>query len=253
MYGWRARIGFICPSMTAETMVQEFPMVAPEGVALVLTNLAIQRLERDNIGDSLAQLKVAVSELARAKVSVIVLGGSPPVTYGGFGFDKKIIREMAEITSIPGTTSQTAAVEALRRLGAKKIAMASPFAEDQNLLLKKFLEDSGFTVVGVKGLALPVIDIGAMSASASYQLGKDVFRDAPDADAIYMPCAQMPTFRNIAPLETDLGIPVVTSFQAMLWHVFDMLDIREPIHGYGRLFDAPHRATHRAALPRTQS
>ncbi len=241
MYGWRARIGFICPSMTAETMIQEFPMVAPDGVALVLTNLAIQRLERDNIGDSLAQLKDAVSELARAKVSVIVLGGSPPVTYGGFGFDKMIIREMAEITSIPGTTSQTGAVEALRRLGAQKIVIASPFAEDQNLLLKKFLEDSGFTVVGVKGLGLPVIDIGAMPAYASYQLAKDAFRDAPHAEAIYMPCAQMPTFRNIAPLEVDLGIPVVTSFQAMLWYVFDMLQIRDPIDGYGRLFHTPQR------------
>ena len=53
-----------------------------------------------------------------------------------------------------------------------------------------------------------------------------------------MPCAKMPTFRNIAPLERDLGVPVVTSFQAMLWHVFSTLRIHEPIRGYGRLFDS---------------
>ena len=238
MYGWRARIGFIVPSMTGETMVQEFPMVAPPGVALVMTNLAIQHLVRDDIGYSLNLLKAAATELARAKVSVIVLGGSPPVTYGGFGFDKEIARQIAEVTPIPGTTSQTGAVEGLRRLGVQKVAIASPFAEDQNLLLKKFLEDSGFKVVAVKGLAVPLIDIGRMPASASYQLAKDAFAEAPDAEGIYMPCAQMPTFRNIAPLEADLGVPVVTSFQGMLWHVFDMLRIHEPIHGYGRLLES---------------
>jgi maleate isomerase len=238
LYGWRARIGFIVPSMTAETMLYEFPMVAPPGVAMVTTNLSIQHLVRDNIGKSLELLKAAAAELARAKVDVIVLGGSPPVTYGGVGFDKEIARQIAEVTDIPGTTSQTGAVEALRWLGVRKVIIASPFAEDQNLLLKKFLEDSGFTVVGVKGLGVPLIDIGRMPAAASAQRAKDAFRAAPDAEGIYMPCAQMPTFRNIAPLERDLGVPVVTSFQGMLWHVFEMLRIREPIHGYGRLLES---------------
>lgn len=238
MYGWRARIGFINPSMTAETMVQEFPMVAPPGVAMVMTCLAIQHLVRDDIGKSLGYLKAAAAEMARAQVDVIVLGGSPPVTYGGVGFDKEIARQIAEVTTIPGTTSQTGAVEGLRRLGVTKVALASPFAEDQNLLLKKFLEDSGLKVVAVKGLALPLIDIGRMPAAASYQLAKEAFRAAPDAEGIYMPCAQMPTFRNIAPLERDLGVPVVTSFQAMLWHVFEMLRIHEPIQGYGRLLES---------------
>ncbi len=238
MYGWRARIGFINPSMTSETMIQEFPMVAPPGVAMVMTNLGIQHLVRDDIGKSLAYLKAAAAELARAKVDVIVLGGSPPITYGGFGFDKEISRQIAEVTTIPGTTSQTGAVEALRKLGVNKVVIASPFAEDQNLLLKKFLEDSGFEVVGVRGLAVPLIDIGRMSAAASYQLAKDAFREAPDAEGIYMPCAQMPTFKNIAPLERDLGVPVVTSFQGMLWHVFETLRIHEPIRGYGRLLES---------------
>ncbi|HLC26452.1 MAG TPA: hypothetical protein VJM80_06750 [bacterium] len=238
MYGWRARIGFINPSMTAETPIQEFPMVAPPGVAMVMAILAIQHLVREDIGKSLDLLKGAAAELARAKVDIIVLGGSPPVTYGGFGFDKEISRQIGEVTSIPGTTSQTGAVEALRKLGVHKLVIGSPFAEDQNLLLKKFLEDSGFKVVGIKGLAVPLIDIGRMPASASYQLARDAFREAPDAEGIYMPCAQMPTFRNIAPLERDLGVPVVTSFQAMLWHVFSTLRIHEPIRGYGRLFDS---------------
>lgn len=238
MYGWRARIGFICPSMTAETFIHEFHLVAPPGVALVVTNLAIQHLVREDIGKSLGLLQSVAAELDRARVDVIVLGGSPPVTYGGFGFEKEIVRQIGEVTSIPATTSQTGAVEALRALGVQTLVIGSPFGGDQNLLLKTYLEDAGFKVAGVKGLAVPLIDIGRMSASTSYRLAKEAFLVAPDAEGVYLPCAQMPTFKNIAPLERDLGVPVVTSFQAMLWHVFTMLRIHEPIQGYGRLLQS---------------
>ena len=51
-----------------------------------------------------------------------------------------------------------------------------------------------------------------------------------------------PAYRsNIAPLEADLDAPVVTSFQAMLWHVFDMLNLPEPVTGYGRIFQTLQR------------
>lgn len=238
MYGWRARIGFICPSVTAETFLHEFHLVAPPGVALVVINLGIRHLGRDEIGGSLGMLKTVAAELDRTKVDIIVLGGSPPVTYGGFGFDKEIIRQIGEVTSIPATTSQTCAVDALRRLEVQNVVIGSPFAEDQNLLLKTFLEDSGFKIAGAKGLALPVSDIARMPLSASYRLAKETFLLAPDAEGVYLPCALMPTFANIAPLERDLGVPVVTSFQAMLWGVFTTLRIHEPIRGYGRLLES---------------
>ena len=238
MYGWRARIGFICPSVTAETFLHEFHLVAPPGVALVVINLGIRHLGRDEIGGSLGMLKSVAAELDRTKVDAIVLGGSPPVTYGGFGFDKEIIRQIGEVTSVPATTSQTCAVEALRKLEVQTLVLGSPFAEDQNLLLKNYLEDSGFKVEAIRGLAVPVSDIARMPVSASYRLAKDAFGQAPDAEGIYLPCALMPTFPNIAPLERDLGVPVVTSFQAMLWGVFTMLKIHEPIRGYGRLLES---------------
>ncbi len=238
MYGWRARIGFICPSQTGESFLHEFPMVAPEGVSLMLTTMKIQALTRDNIGASLATVQQVTGELAANHADIAILGGSPTITYGGFGFDQEIIRQMKEAApNIPCTTSQTGAVLALRRLGAKKVAIASPFSDHQNDLLKKFLEDSGFQVPSTKGLDVPIQGLGGMASYASYRVAKDAFNQAPDVDAVYMPCAQMPTFKNIAQLESDLGVPVISSFQAMLWHVFEMLNIRDPKPGYGSLFD----------------
>ena len=41
MYGWRARIGNVSPTVCAEILPYEFYWVAPEGTNFVSTNLAI--------------------------------------------------------------------------------------------------------------------------------------------------------------------------------------------------------------------
>ena len=42
----------------------------------------------------------------------------------------------------------------------------------------------------------------------------------------------------IAPIEADIGKPVVTSNQAMVWHALKKLGIDDMPKGYGRLMEA---------------
>ena len=237
-YGYRGRIGFIAPGSTIETIPIEFYRIAPPGVSIVFVSIGIKRLTKEDIEASLKGIETAASELARTRTDVIILGGSPPVVSGGFGFDKKIIERIGTVTNIPATTSQTLAVDALKCLGVKKLVIASPFEENQNLLLRKFLQDSGFSVHGIKGLGMERIDYGALPMDASYKLAIDVCKGIEDYDGIYLPCAQMPTIEIIDRLEKDLGKPVVTSVQAMIWGALRMMNIMDPISGYGRLFSA---------------
>jgi len=153
MYGYRGRIGFIAPGSTIETIPIEFYKIVPDGVVIVFTSIGIKRLTKDDIGESLKGIEKAAEELARTKVDVIILGGSPPVIFGGFGFDKKIIDRIKTVTDIPSTTSQTLAVEALNTLKIKKLVVASPFGEDQNSLLKNFYRIQDSLSIMLKGLA----------------------------------------------------------------------------------------------------
>ncbi|MBI2848623.1 MAG: Asp/Glu racemase [Chloroflexi bacterium] len=238
MYGWRARIGFISPgSVVNETTTGEFYQIVPEGVGLVAINLGIRNLTDKDIGTAMGGVYEAAQELARQKVDIIVLGGSPPVIFKGHGYDQELIREMERITHRPATTSQTAAVDALQSLEAEKIAVASPFDDIQNQRLKTFLEDSGFDVLSIKGLALPMVEMPTLPLSTSYRIAKEVFREAPTADALYIPCAAWPVVENIETLERDTGIPVVTSIQAMIWKALSLLKIGEVNEGYGQLFE----------------
>jgi len=235
-YGYRGRIGFIAPGSTIETIPYEFYKIVPDGVLIVFTSIGIKRLTREDIKGALEGIESAAAELARTKVNVIILGGSPPIIFGGFGFDQKIIARINTVTDIPATTSQTLAVEALNALRIKKLIVASPFGENQNQPLKKFLQDSGFTVVNIKGLNLPRIEYGMMARDRSFRLAMEACDHIDDFDGIYLPCAQMPTVENIERLEKELGKPVVTSVQAMIWGALKKMNVSENIKGFGQIF-----------------
>ena len=46
----------------------------------------------------------------------------------------------------------------------------------------------------------------------------------------------MPSVEIIAELEQDLGVPVVSSMQAMTWTGLRLAGVRASVDGYGQLF-----------------
>jgi len=234
-YGWRARIGHVYPAVVAETFFTEFFRIVPEGVTLVQTNLVIESLNvKGGLEDSLKIMDQRAEWLAKRKVDIIAIGGSPMFRMMGVGSDRKIIDRIEKKFGIPVTTKQTVAVEALKKLEAKKIAVASPYFEHQNLQVKRFLEMSGFEVVNIEGLSAEIEAIHTLPPETSYVHGKKVFYETPQAEALYIPCAHF-AVPYLQQLEDDIQVPVVTSTTAMIWYCFDLLNIYEPIKGHGML------------------
>jgi len=237
MYGWRARIGFISPSSSLDTPAYEFYRMAPPGVQMVGTILGIRILTDEDIGRALEALDRVAEQYSRDRVDIVNLGGSPPVVLGGKGSEERLIEQMERASRTQATTSQTGAVAALKALGITRVALASPFDEHQNEKLKQYLEASGLRVGAMQGLGVPLQEMAFLATETSYRLAREVIRRAKDqVNGVYLPCAKWPTVENIAVLERDTNLPVVTSIQAMLWHCLRKLGIREKIEGYGKLF-----------------
>jgi maleate isomerase len=51
-----------------------------------------------------------------------------------------------------------------------------------------------------------------------------------------MPGAGMPSVAVIDVLERDLGVPVLSSKQVMVWAALRSARVSDPVEGYGRLF-----------------
>ncbi|MFC1817187.1 hypothetical protein ACFL0M_14920 [Thermodesulfobacteriota bacterium] len=237
MIGWRARIGYIAPA-NAECSVYEFYKIIPEGVSLVVTCLSIKNLVPEEFESALRKVDDAAIDLAKSEVDFIVLGGTPPAVFKGLGGDQEMIDRIEKATNIPTAFKLTGALAAFRHLGAKRLSMASPFNDENNRKIKDFLEGSGFSVVNVRGLGIMSnMEISRLPIYAPYQIARRTVLENPETDAIYIPCGAWTPAFIIDQLEKDFGLPVVTSNVAMIWYVFNALNLRGSIKGFGRLLE----------------
>src|SRR5215468_8137656 len=81
MYGYRARIGYCSPPLVTETFCKEFYQMAPDGVTLMITTLAVTSLSSpsapEQMNESYVRSLEAARAMARAGADVVVLGGNP--------------------------------------------------------------------------------------------------------------------------------------------------------------------------------
>jgi maleate isomerase len=235
MYGWRAKIGRISPS--PETVgAEEWRRSMPDGVCLVETRTLIHDVTVEGLSETVKQVERAALELASAEVDVILQAGTAIAFFRGFGHDQELSQRIHGATGIKSTTSLTAVVNALRVLKIQRLAIATSYLADIDARLVEVLEKSGFEVSAIRGMGLKKsIDMGKVSPEETYRLVRAVVRSAPRADGILISCGNLRTFEAIEPLETDTGLPVVTSNQAGLWQAMRMAGIKDRLTSLGRL------------------
>lgn len=235
MYGWRVRIGHVAPSR-GDVLVYEFYRMLPAGFMLLNTTGTIRQLVDTDFDKQLQRIEEATVDLAENGCDAIVIGGSPLFTRLGYGSDIEIGNRLSAKTGVPVAAGITGEVEALRALGIKKLVVATPHEDELNQRMKKFLEQSGFTVLKIEGYGIRKnSQIAEMHEHAAYKIAKRLYEQAPEADGVFVPCPRWPTIGDVALLESEIGKPVVTSCQSYIWHALKMAHVKENITEYGRL------------------
>lgn len=235
MIGWRGIIGHAAPSR-GDTLVHEFYQLAPKGVALFNNTGTIRKIDAEAIDKQIERIEESSRDLVQAGAGVVFVGGGPIFTTLGYGSHEEISERLTQSIGKPIRTGIGAGVEAMRELGLKRVIIASPYEPEFTYKLKNFLEQAGFEIVAEKGLGIRKnSEIGCLPTYASYNIAKEAYAAAPDADGIYLPCARWPTLECIEELERDTGIPVISDTMSVIWSGLKILNIREEIRGYGKL------------------
>ena len=151
-----------------------------------------------------------------------MFAATAPTLAKGKGYDRELIKRMEDASGKPATTTATAFVDALTRLGARKIAIGAPWSKTMDKPMVDFMEMSGFEVVHSE----------VVGFVASIELGRT---DRPDADAIIMPGGNWPSISVVERLERELGKPVLANNAVSLWAGLRLLKRGDSIPGYGRL------------------
>ena len=228
-------IGRISPS--PETVgCEEWRRALPEGVCLVETRTLLHDVTVEGLAETVKQVERAALELASAEVDVILQAGTAIAFFRGFGHDQDLSRRITAATGIKATTSLTAVVESLRVLGIKRPAIATSYIAEIDARLVDVLGQSGFEVAAIRGMGLKrSIDMGKVMPEETYRLAREVARSAIDADGIFISCGNLRSFEAIEELESETGLPVVTSNQAGLWQTLRMVGISDQLPHLGQL------------------
>ncbi len=245
MYGWRARIGLLIPSVNA-TMEPEFNRFLPEGVSVHVARMVIEELTESGLSKMEERLEQAARQVTGIAPDLIIFGCTSGSLIKGSRHNKDMARFIEEITGIPAITTSQAVVNCLDQLGIRKVAVATPYNEQINQREKEFLEENHVQVLKILGLGFtryepvfpltkrPVSRITLQEPYIAYKLAMEAF--VPDADGTFISCTNFRTFEIIQKLEIATQKPVVTSNQATLALALQKLNLWEPIPRLGRLF-----------------
>lgn len=245
MSGWRARIGLISP--VGESIERAFNLYAPEGVAINSTKLWFPGPSVEGLIYLSDQLEQAAKLYATQWHDVVIFGCTSGSFIKGVGFDQECIKRIETVSGAKGLTTSTAILQAFERLGMPTTAVITPYPDETNEVEKKFLEDNGITVTNIAGIEdspvrkTPNIcttrrrrGLPDLEASSVYRAVKEM--DLKGAQSLFISCTGLNVMEIIPLLETDLGIPVITSNQASLWGSLRLAGVGEKNAQLGKLF-----------------
>lgn len=241
MYGWRAKLGVIIPSNNT-ILEPEFARMVPEGVSVHAARILTAGTTPEAIVEMERNAARAVREVTAGGVDVIAYACLATALVKGRGWAERFIDEVRRDAGRPSTTAVTATMNGLTAVGATQVAVASPYPQEIHRLLPLFFEQYGYKVVQSKSLEVAdALEVCRVPSSAAYRLARAV--DTAEAQAVCIVATDFQTVDIIAALERDLGKPVVTTNQALLWRSLGLAGVGPAVMGYGQLFDRPMAST----------
>lgn len=137
-------------------------------------------------------------------------------------------------------TTSGAAAEALHTLGTRRVVVVTPYDESVTERLGRFLTQAGIEVAAAGHLGL----VGGIW-TVPERVTADLVRATvcPGAEAVFVSCTNLRTYDVLAPLEAELGIPVLSANQVTLWQALATVGLRGVGPGQSLLGHTPRAGT----------
>lgn len=135
----------------------------------------------------------------------------------------------------------TAAKAACRALGVARLGFVTPYVAAVSAAMRRKLEEAGLEIAAFASFEESEEAVVARIAPASVLDALLRVGAAPDCEAVFAACTNLRASGVIAEAEARLGKPVVTSNQALAWHMLRLAGLPDGLPAGGSLF--------RCALP----
>jgi maleate isomerase len=240
--GWRAKFAVLVPS-TNTSVQPEFDGMRPDGVTNHISRIRIPNMPLNSdedfarLVDHIAAGQIeAVDSVMTCEPDRIVLGISVETFWGGYALSRQLKADLERHTGLPVSMGAEASELALKRLGAKRIGVVTPYWPIGDRNVAQFFAEAGFEVARLVGLR-------CTSPVAIAHVGADELRDAvravdgPDIDAVIQVGTNLAMARIAAETERRLEKPVVAINAAIYWQALRASGVDDKVPGWGQLLE----------------
>jgi maleate cis-trans isomerase len=226
----KLKIDFVSPGPATWPHYENFTKLVPSYVQFDFQGLGLFNKSLYEITGKKAEIVGRMKELASARgwQAAILIGAPTEVMNLG------LLADLQAALTIPVNTALGASVQALRRFGAEKLLLLTPFETRLNDMIVDYLTAAGFAVAAPKAFA-NIAEAGKLSADEVFALTRDALQQIGAVDAIYFQGAVLDPLAVLARIELELKTLAIASNPAMLWDMVSRLGRRAPMVGYGRL------------------
>lgn len=219
------RVGVIIPSLNV-VVEDDFRRELPGNVGLHVSRVRLGKTAGRVTQAALLEAgRDAVAQstfLADAGVDAIAFNCTGASLSDGPAGAHRLRDEIAAATKTPSTTTILSVVRALRASGLRRIVHVCPFTPEFGADEAAFLRAEGFELVASRGLNFTDARVAAkLSPRQICDIAMEL--DHADAEGLFLACANVRAMEATAELQQRLRKPVVTSNQAVLWDLLDML------------------------------
>lgn len=234
-----ARIGMLTPSSNTALepatygLLVPMPEVTAHFARFPVTEIALSSAALDQFQQT--PILGAAELLAHAKVDVIAWNGTS-ATWLGFDHDEALARSILAATGIPATTAVLALNMLLRRIGAQRLGLVTPYTSDVQAKIMANYAAAGLPCVAERHAGRrDNFSFATVAASDIEAMILEVGAAKPDAIAII--CTNLDATRIAPQMEARIEIPVLDSIACTLWGALETLRLdKTPLHGAGMMF-----------------
>lgn len=229
--------GFLYPGHAAE---DDYPLLAEltgTRAELVHTSIGEDAHTVEALSDmgSLPRLLEGAKILESRGVSSVMWSSTSASFVLGWGGAKRQAEALEDALGVPASTTAFAFVNAAKKLGVEKAAVAATYPENIARLFEKFMQIGGISVVrvGSRGI-VTAAEVGTLGREAVIELA--IENDDESADALLMPDTALHSAAWIEEIEDAMGKPVITANQATFWEAMRLAGDSRAREGMGALF-----------------
>jgi maleate isomerase len=242
------RIGLIVPSSNT-TMETELPAIlgarerelGGERFTFHSSRMRMKQVTPEELRRMNEQTDRAAAEVADVRPDAVATACLVAIMAQGSGYHCTAQDQISGVleregASAPVVSSAGALLDALAELGARRIAMVTPYMKPLTKLVADYIESDGGVEVH-DTVSLEVSDNRAVAALDPNDLREHWKRlDLTGCDALVISaCVQMPSLPAIEAVEQESGLPTLSASTATAWALLRALELEPTAPHAGRL------------------